>query len=511
MKGKQIINIINFIRGIEPRNNRDIYTPVVKQIELMKEHKLRGTFLLQYDALIMPEYLDLLKPLDPEQFEIGVWFETVQPQVEAAGLKWRGSYPWDWRVCTGFSMGYNKEEREKLVDVLYEKFKDTFGYYPKVFGSWFFDSHTIRYISDKYGVDALCNCKEQFGTDGYTLWGGYFGQGYYPSRTNVFLPAQTPENQIPAPIFRMLGSDPIYQYDFGLNVEADLPTRSTCVLTLEPGSTVSGGKDTKWIEWFLKENFNGDCLSFGYAQAGQENSFSWELMGEGINYQFPRFGELQKQGEIIFEQLGETGRRFKETYKMTPASTITSHCAFDDENKNNVWYCSKNYRISLYGNEGKMRIRDLHIFKEDFADPFEDTVCKTSAATYDTPPVIDGYRNSGKGVLSGGYIEFEDGSEPTFDKMNFEEIDSNTALVSYGSLKFMLFEDGIEITADKPFSLTVKYGGKSEHFPALKFFDDKILALSYKGTDYSIKAETGIFTSAKTMKSQDNKIKVIFN
>ena len=68
----QIINIINFIRAVEPREPVDLLTPVKKQAELMQKHKLRGTFLLQYDALISPEYTDFLKSLDPAQFEFGV-------------------------------------------------------------------------------------------------------------------------------------------------------------------------------------------------------------------------------------------------------------------------------------------------------------------------------------------------------------------------------------------------------------------------------------------------------
>ena len=89
-KHPQIVNIVNFIRAVEPREPMDLVTPVREQIALMKKHTLRGTFLLQYDALIDPTFTNLLLPLDPAQFEIGVWFETVQPQVEAAGLAWRG-------------------------------------------------------------------------------------------------------------------------------------------------------------------------------------------------------------------------------------------------------------------------------------------------------------------------------------------------------------------------------------------------------------------------------------
>ncbi|MBQ5355592.1 MAG: hypothetical protein IIU08_06960 [Clostridia bacterium] len=317
MQTNQIVNIVNFIRDVEPRGPVDLVEPVREQIALMKRRGLRGTFLLQYDALIDPVYTDMLKELDPAQFEFGVWFEIVEPQCKAAGIPWTGRFPWDWHAHCGFSVGYTKPEREKLADVLFEKFREVFGSYPRVFGSWFFDSHTVRYLSDKYGLDALCNCKEQYGTDGYTLWGGFYGQAYYPSRTNVFMPAQTEEEKIPAPLFRMLGSDPVYQYDFGMSAENGA-SKVQGVITLEPVYNGRGGGVPEWVDWFMKENYNGDCLSFGYAQAGQENSFGWPGMKNGIEYQFALFEKLAAEGKITVEPIGETGRRFKETWIPRP-------------------------------------------------------------------------------------------------------------------------------------------------------------------------------------------------
>ena len=59
----RIVNIINFIRLLEPRDAKIteevLYETVVKQIEMMKKYKLGGTFLLQYDALIDPRYQKL--------------------------------------------------------------------------------------------------------------------------------------------------------------------------------------------------------------------------------------------------------------------------------------------------------------------------------------------------------------------------------------------------------------------------------------------------------------------
>ncbi len=148
-KHPKIVNIVNFIRLLEPRDSaitQDIlYQTVVKQVQLMQQYKLGGTFLLQYDALMDTRYQKLLKGLPKSDFEIGAWSEIPQPRVEKAGLVWRGRYPWDWHADVGFSTGYTPAEREKLADVYMEDFKTIFGYYPKSVGSWFIDAHTLNY------------------------------------------------------------------------------------------------------------------------------------------------------------------------------------------------------------------------------------------------------------------------------------------------------------------------------------------------------------------------------
>ena len=56
----RIVNIINFIRLCEPRDDRItedvLYQTVVKQVDLLRRHRLGGTFLLQYDALLDARY-----------------------------------------------------------------------------------------------------------------------------------------------------------------------------------------------------------------------------------------------------------------------------------------------------------------------------------------------------------------------------------------------------------------------------------------------------------------------
>lgn len=74
----RIVNIVNFIRLLEPRDaaiTEDVlYQTVVQQVRIMKKYRLKGSFLLQYDALLDPRYQQLLKqPLLPHQSIVGKW------------------------------------------------------------------------------------------------------------------------------------------------------------------------------------------------------------------------------------------------------------------------------------------------------------------------------------------------------------------------------------------------------------------------------------------------------
>ena len=195
---------------------------------LAKKYGLPTTWLLQYDALVEGPFVEFLKREMPENHEVGIWFEVVEQNAVAAGIPWRGRWSWDWHTDVGFSVGYTPRERELLADAFIAKFEETFGRRPASMGSWLFDAHLLRYLHERYGIEAACNCKDQYGTDGYTLWGGYWANGYYPAVKNAYLPAQREEAQIPVPVFRMLGSDPLYQYSAGI------AGNGQHVITLEP-------------------------------------------------------------------------------------------------------------------------------------------------------------------------------------------------------------------------------------------------------------------------------------
>ena len=392
--GPDIVNIINFIRGVEPRGPVDLVEPVKEQLKLGRQHRLPTTWLIQYDALIKPEFTDLLKKEMGPDDEIGAWIEVVQPQVEAAGLQWRGRFPWDWHVNVGFTHGYQVEERKKLMDVYMAKFKEVFGKYPKSAGCWIIDAPTLNYLHDRYGIEAACNCKDQSGTDGYTLWGGYWNQAYYPSRLNAFMPAQNAEQQLNVPVFRMLGSDPVHQYDQGIG------SSWQGVVTLEPVYRPGGG-DPKWVDWFFDTNFNQPSLAFSYMQAGQENSFGWPAMSAGLKDQYAKLSTLNKQRKIRVETLQDSAKWFRDKYKTTPASSIVALGDSKGDPNRSIWYESRFYRVNFAWEGDQWRIRDLHVFNQDYAERYLDKHEPTAVATYDTLPVMDGFHWSKPNDIAG--------------------------------------------------------------------------------------------------------------
>ncbi|NLR78436.1 hypothetical protein [Chitinophaga eiseniae] len=444
-QGPRIVNIVNFIRLLEPRDHsitQDVlYQTVVQQVNIMRQYHLTGTFLLQYDALMDHRYQELLKGLPRDSFEIGAWWELPQPLIEKAGLKWRGRYPWDWHADIGFSTGYTPVEREKIADAYMDSFKSIFGYYPRSVASWFIDAHTLQYLYDKYSIVASANCKDQYGTDGYTLWGGYWNQAYYPSRINSYMPAQKAASQIPVPVFRMLGSDPVRQYDQGISAQRQ------GVITLEPVYPGAGGSES-WVNWFFKTFTEAPALNFNYTQAGQENSFTWDAMSKGFQIQMPLIARLRDSGKIRLETLEQSGKWFKANYKVTPATSFSVTRDIEGSDRKTLWYNSRFYRINILWEDGSFRIRDIHLFNENIPDIYTTRKATSNECTFFTLPVVDGYLWSKpkqlaglrlKALVNGKEVVLK-GEDPIFKNMDKETVLVCWPLSGSGTIEMRLRE-----------------------------------------------------------------------
>jgi hypothetical protein len=441
----RIVNIYNFIRNSDyrlPNSEEILYEATRHEIELIKPTGLPATWALQYDALINPRYQKLLKEQLGTNDEIAAWWEIPQPLAEKAGLKWRGQHEWDSQANVGFSPGYTPEERRKLVDVYMADFKVIFGYYPRTVGSWFIDEVTLEYMAEKYGIVASCNCKDQVGTDGYTLWGGYWNQAYYPSRLNAYMPAQTKAGQIDVPVFRMLGSDPIYQgYSPGM-------------WTLEPVYPEAGGS-SDWVAWFMNNLIHQPSLAFAFTQAGQENSFGWKAMKTGLTLQVALFAEQAKTGEIQVMTLAQAGQWFREHYSLTPPTAVVYLNDWKHEGRKTVWYDSRFYRLNILWEKGAFYIRDLHCFDENVVSPTHDKILATTSLAYETLPVMDAALWSGAGkagmwpvLLStdGKTLPLAPDGPPVVQELNKTDLSINQPLRGGGVFSIVCEENKVIFT-----------------------------------------------------------------
>lgn len=405
-----IVNVVNFIRSEEEyRTPKDkLVETLQNQVALAHEYKFPVTFLFQHDAFTKQEWVDMIPPAD--YIEIGMWLELNRGLIERAGCTWRGKpeHTWEYFSHIDLMCGYTPEERKRIIDIAMEDFKRVFSEYPKTVGSWVIDAVSLDYMAEKYGVLASLNCKDQWLTDGYSLWGGYYNQAYYPCKNNMFSPAQSKENQINLPVFRMLGSDPVRQYDCaipGNNGQGVITLECYLQPSMDPNF---GGSNEEWTRWFFDQMISHEPLSFGYAQAGQENPFVWERQRKGYNMQMRLFKELSENGQIELMTVSDAAKWYRSKYEQTPASVTEAETP---EGSHGVWYCCKNYRTFLYTDKTSARVKDLTLFDENYKERYLSQPCENRQCFYDNLPLVDSFRWGAENGEPSGIKFYKNGIE----------------------------------------------------------------------------------------------------
>lgn len=513
---KNIVNIINFLRGMESgTDNIDLLEPILQNIRILRELHLKSTFLVQYDVMDSKEMVDALKSAG-DLFEIGGWLEIVEPLAVSAGVEWRGRQHWDYHANVDFPIGYAPQVRRKIADRYMERFYETFGRYPKSMGAWLIDSVTLDYLKEKYHIESACICRDQYGTDGYNFWGGYYSHGYYPSKKNMLCPAQTEQQQIKLPVFRMLGSDPIHQYDSGLIGDGGKikPSAWQRVITMEPAYPLYGG-NPEWAEWFFKNNYSGNNLGFAYTQIGQENSFGWPRVEKGLLAQYTMVKQMADNGTLAVEKLSESGRWFQSQFELSPVCSLPFGEDWSEQKARSFWYYSRFYRADIYVEHSKVWLRDLQIFDENYAERYFEDVETTACSLYDTLPVMDGYRFSREDFRAGGYFTVN-GQELAVSSVSAaenRESSEQTLCISgdRGSLTVLCREKELCIRAQNG-ELTLTFSGMSNHLEP-QMIDQKTLALVHNGYRYSLRIGDGRLSEnagEPCVESECGKISLLF-
>lgn len=491
MENKTVrVNVYNFIRMSHTEPSRfipDDFETIREQIITVKQYGFPGTYALKYDALMDPAYQSLLKQYLDDQDEISAWWEITGQLCERSGVRFRDSSreeEYDDRVNSAYSIGYTPQERRLLVDGYMEDFYSVFGKYPQSIGSWVLDSVTMEYAAEKYGVEAFATCRDQIGVDGFTLWGGYPNGVYYPSRHNENVPAQRLAEQIPAPVFRLLGPDPIY------NFEAEVRDGLPGVYTLEPAWII--GRDKKWIDWLFGCLTQEDALGLGYAHVGQENNFLWENIRPGFAPQLDAIKDLQQRGLLRVETMAQTARYFRRKYRITPPMTYQASRDWSHRDLSCQWYACANYRVGFLGEEGHLRIRDMFLYDGAYPSRYLDAPMKQTKSTFDATPVL--YPQLWREALGfRPFIRFLDGKgkEPV-GKISYKALNELGAMAELRAddccIKCCMLPSGIEIRGAEELVM--------DALPVFASTEGDTIHMRYEGFSYSLRIRSGQILAA---------------
>jgi hypothetical protein len=155
------------------------------------------------------------------------------------------------------------------------------------------------------------------------------------------------------------------------------------------------------VNWYFKQFVSGNAMEYGYTQAGQENSFTWDAMAKGFEIQMPLISRLRDAHQIKVETLAASGEWFRRQYKTTPATAVTVNQDIAGSDRKTVWFNSRFYRLNLLWEKGTLRFRDIHLFNEDFPSVYTSGKATSNECSFFTLPFVDGFLWSAPGLFAG--------------------------------------------------------------------------------------------------------------
>ena len=185
--GDRYLTIINPVRGRNLWNNEGL-APLENQYKVVNGFGMSATWLLQYDAIKDDEIINVVRQFDGNQ-ERGLFLEVSENLAEDARVIYPHAVKWSDPGAI-FLSGYTQNDREKIIDTLFDSYKKNFGHYPQSVGSWWVDSYSLNYMKEKYDIKAVLIVADQQTTDNYGVWGQWWGVPYYPSAVNILVPPQ---------------------------------------------------------------------------------------------------------------------------------------------------------------------------------------------------------------------------------------------------------------------------------------------------------------------------------
>lgn len=364
----QFITIVNPVRGrdfFQLENVKPIEN-VKKEWEAVKSKNLDATWLLRPDALQEMETLNFFKSLPPTQ-EIGLFMEVTPTWAKEAGISYHKSKNWH-DAGSVFLTGYSEDERHKLIDTAFEKYKKEFGAYPKSVGAWWIDAGSLSYMKEKYEIVANMDVADQYSTDNYQVWGQYFSTPFYPAKRNALVPASGIGQKLGVLTIQWATRDPYNSYGNGVldstySVQAnDYANKKFHQLS------------TDYFRTLLSIYLDNHYATFGQVTVGLENDFSWSEFGDEFQRQLQVVSERRLKGTQVVT-MSQFARMYQDLFpEISPSQIIFADDPLGSGGKV-LWYQNLRYRVGWFYDRRGSVIRDLRLFRESIDESCLEKAC----------------------------------------------------------------------------------------------------------------------------------------
>jgi len=381
---KSFVTIINPVRGKDfwPLGSQGPRDFVLFQKDILGKEDARATWLLRPDFLFDSDEVSLFLENNFDDDEIGLFLEVTPSWADRAGVDYVGGGGWSLAGDV-FLSGYNPKEREKLIGAAFKEFRGVFGYYPKTVGAWHVDPYSASYIHDNYEIEAILICADQFSTDGYQIWGGWWGVPFYPSKRNLLLPAGDIQDKLDVVVFWWAARDPLHGYGPGV---------SDSTYSVQVNDYLLHGLD---VDYFSKlADFYLFPLGgkFGQLTVGIENDYSLSKYGDSYRNQL---GVLIDKG-VNFVTASEFARWYRGQFSgLSPDHEIGGPDILKRE-KEVRWLMNTSERIGLIKNgDGEWLVRDLRFYSPPWPDPYLNMKNLAGKLYWNIPAEIDSISSPG--------------------------------------------------------------------------------------------------------------------
>lgn len=344
------VSIINPVRGNDfwDIGSQREDTAVLGQIDILKKFNLSATWLVRFDALDNGRIIDLLKSrfLDEE----GLFLEVTPSWATAAKVSYRQSDSWH-AAGSAFLTGYERDEREKLIDTAFEKFQSIFGYFPTSVGAWWIDSYSLSYMQKKYGITGALIVADQYSTDNYQIWGQYFGTPYYPTKSDALHPAQSLESKLDVVLMQWATRDPVNGYGNGV-MESTFSLQANDYidyhdLDIEYFSSL--------IDIYTKQQFN----QFAHMVVGLENSYSWKKYAGEYKKQIEVLATKKNSNQLSVITMKDFAGWYRKSFpQLSPEQLIIADDPLGSYKKA-IWFMNPYYRVGWFLNQDGSLFRDI--------------------------------------------------------------------------------------------------------------------------------------------------------